>query len=104
MNATIEITGYGRTAAAEGRVSVAQTGTMAGPVAGRAVVALDSDDLETFRKLYRRSRRLRLDACGRKLHLSYGGATLAVIQLPEGVYCRRGDDPTATARLIGLLD
>jgi hypothetical protein len=99
----LRITGYGRTAADQGNVHVAQTGETAGSVPSRAVQALESGDLDAFRDLYRRSRKLRLSAHGRSLLLSYGSAILAEIQLSDDLYTRTGNDPTATARKLGLL-
>lgn len=103
LKATLEITGYGRMAADEGEVTVAQTGETVGSVAARAVAALEAGDLEGFRRLYRRSRRLRLDAHGKYLDLSYGSATLAIFRLPDGMYCRPGDETTRIGREIGLF-
>lgn len=85
-------TGYGRVAAGSDKgFAVAQTGGTVGPVAGRAVLALQAGDWDDFRRLFRRSPNLRVSVTRHHFEgdytevavgLSYGHAALGAIRLP----------------------
>lgn len=107
-----EATGYGRRLAADGAVLVAETKERLRGVPARAVRALQAGDWEAFRRLYCRSRKLRLDL-GRHafdgadttevcLLVSYGSAVLGAIRLrwptPETMDRR----PGAALAALGL--
>lgn len=91
---TFEATGYGKQLSVYGAVTVAQTKERLSGVPALAVRALEAGDWNAFRRVYRRSRKLRLDL-GRHafdgkdrtelcLLVSYGSAVLGAIRLPEG--------------------
>jgi len=86
-----EATGYGRRLAEDGAVTVAETKERISGVPARVVRALEAGDWEAFRRIYRRSRKLRIDL-GRHafngadktevcLLISYGSAVLGAIRL-----------------------
>jgi len=109
-----EPTGYGRMVAEHGAVTVAQTKERLSGVPARAVRALQAGDWDGFRRIYRRSRKLRLDL-GRHafngadqtevcLLVSYGSAVLGAIKLPEdsGVVETTDRRPGAALAALGL--
>jgi len=109
-----EPTGYGRLVANDGSVTVAETKERISGVAARAVRALAAGDWEAFRRIYRRSRKLRFDL-GRHafdgadktevcLLVSYGSAVLGAIRLPEDSDTAETRDrrPGAALAALGL--
>ena len=94
MDATIvevEVTGYGLTAAEDGRVTVFQTGQRLGSIPGRAVRATQARDWQALFRLYRRSPKLRMtvqpryqsgEPVGCRIAISYGAASLAYLAIP----------------------
>jgi len=107
-----EPTGYGRHLAADGAVTVAQTTERLSGVPARAVRVLQEGDWEGFRRLYRRSKKLRVDV-GRHafngadttevcLLISYGSAVIGALRLPEGVAETTDRRPSAALAALGL--
>ncbi len=107
-----EATGYGRMVAEHGTVLVAETKERISGVPARAVRALEAGDWEAFRRLYRRSRKLRLDL-GRHafdgadqtevcLLVSYGTAVLGAIRLRWPTSETRDRRPGAALAALGL--
>jgi len=108
-----EATGYGRRLAEDGAVTVAETKERVSGVPALAVRALEAGDWEAFRRVYRRSRKLRVDV-GRHLFdgdqtevcllVSYGSAVLGAIRLPEdsGIVETRDRRPGAALATLGL--
>jgi len=109
-----EATGYGRRLADEGAVTIGQTKERLSGIPALAVRTLDAGDWEGFRRVYRRSRKLRVDL-GRHafdgadqtevcLLVSYGSAVLGAIKLPEdsGVVETTDRRPGAALAALGL--
>lgn len=108
-----EATGYGRLVAEDGTALVAETKERISGVPARAVRALEAGDWEGFRRIYRRSRKLRVDI-GRHafngadhtevcLLVSYGSAIVGAIRLPEGSVAETRDRrPGAALAALGL--
>src|SRR5690606_21011527 len=102
-----ESTGYGRRLAEGGAVTVAQAKERISGVPALAVRALEAGDWEGFNRVYRRSRKLRVDlgrhafgGAGRTevcLLVSYGSAVLGAIRLPEGSAAETRDRRPAAA-------
>jgi len=107
-----EATGYGRRLADEGSVTVAETKERLSGVPARAVRALEAEDWEGFRRVYRRSRKLRVDlgrhAFGDADHtevcllISYGSAVLGAIRLRWPTADTRDRRPGAALAALGL--
>ena len=107
-----EATGYGRRLADEGSVTVAQTKERLSGVPALAVRALEAGDWEAFRRVYRRSQKLRIDL-GRHafdgadqtevcLLVSYGSAVIGAIRLPKDSDIAETRDRRTGAALAAL--
>ena len=108
-----EATGYGRILADAGSVMVAETKERLSGIPALAVRELEAGDWEAFRRVYRRSRKLRIDL-GRHafdgadktevcLLISYGSAVLGAIRLPEDSVAETRDRrPGGALAALGL--
>src|SRR5690606_15492194 len=109
-----ESTGYGRRLAEGGAVTVAQAKERISGVPALAVRALEAGDWEGFRRVYRRSRKMRVDlgrhafggarrteVCRRA---ACGGARRGALRLPSGsdIAETRDRRPAAALAALGL--
>ena len=108
MAFTFSATGYGEIAKA-GAFKVAQTGGKVSKVAGQAVTLLQSGDSDGFRKLLRKSRKLRVsmtrhhfsgDLTEIAVGVSYGHASLGAIQVPGETWM--GMNPYYALEAVGM--